>query len=319
MPGVGGRPMKSPAFRFYPADFMGSPDVQAMDLEEVGAYVFLLCMAWQSERHGHLEDNEDRLRRLARMSPTQWARSRDLLLRKFPVVEPGWRANARMVLEAGKQQSFSESQSAKGKRGGRPRKADDKLGLSNEKPELSSGLSPEKPSVSVSASASVVASEAASGDNNISGPSEPHPDASLSGDNAKGPQLVSMNPKNTRKRKTELGTDKSYSPQFLAAYGRYPKHEEKSASEDQWFSAVRRLQRGEKDKPAMSEVEAIAYLEDAAADYATKMSDTEDKFIRSMRRWLHDKTYLDYDPKAKVEYVEVDPAKWWEGDGAQRG
>lgn len=27
--------MKSPAFRFYPADFMGSPDVQAMDLHEV--------------------------------------------------------------------------------------------------------------------------------------------------------------------------------------------------------------------------------------------------------------------------------------------
>jgi uncharacterized protein YdaU (DUF1376 family) len=145
---------KSPAFRFYPGDFMGSPDVQAMDLEEVGAYLFLLCMAWQSERHGYLEDNDDRLRRLARMNHTQWARSRDLLLRKFPIVEPGWRANARMLFEADKQRSFSESQSTKGKRGGRPRKADDKPELSDEKPELSSDLSPEKPSVSVSVSVS---------------------------------------------------------------------------------------------------------------------------------------------------------------------
>jgi uncharacterized protein YdaU (DUF1376 family) len=307
--------MKSPAFRFYPADFMGSPDVQAMDLEEVGAYLFLLCMAWQSERHGHLEDNEDRLRRLARMNPTQWARSRDLLLRKFPVVEPGWRANTRMVLEAGKQQSFSESQSAKGKRGGRPRKAEEKLEVSKEKPELSSGLSPEKPSVS----ASVVAFEAASEDKSISVPSEPHPDASLSGDNSGGLQLVSVNSKRSRKRKTDLGSDNSYSPQFLAIFERFPKQVEKSASEDQWAKAVRRLEKGEKDKPRMGEAAAIAYLKDAAEDYAKKMCDTEDQYIRSMRTWLRDKIYLDYDPKTKVEYVEVDPAKWWEGDGAQHG
>jgi uncharacterized protein YdaU (DUF1376 family) len=309
--------MKSPAFRFYPADFMGSPDVQAMDLEEVGAYVFLLCMAWQSDRHGYLEDNEDRLRRLARMNPAQWALSRDVLLSKFPIVEHGWRANSRMVQEAEKQRAYSEAQSAKGKRGGRPAK--EKPGLSPEKLQLSSEEAKEKPELfnlkaGVKPSVSVSVFASVSEDKSISVPSEPHPDASLSGDSVKGPQLVSVNPKKTRKQKPELGPERSYSPQFIVAYERYPKHEEKAKSEDEWFKALRRLQRGEKDKPAMAELAAMAYLEDAAADYAKKVDDREKKHIRSMRRWLYEKTYLDYEPKAKVEYVEVDPATWWEGE-----
>ena len=127
---------KSPAFRFYPSDFLGSPDVQAMDLHEIGAYTLLLCTAWNSERHGYLPDDENLLRRWARMSREQWAESRGLLLKKFPVVEEGWRFNPRMVKEAEKQRVFSEVQSAKGKRGGRPPKnpevIETKLGVTNE-------------------------------------------------------------------------------------------------------------------------------------------------------------------------------------------
>ena len=310
--------MKSPAFRFYPADFWGSPDVQAMDLSEVGAYLSLLSVAWQNERHGFLQDDDAKLRRWARMTPEQWQQSRDLLLSKFPTVENGWRFNPRMVAEAEKQATFSDSQRVKANK----RWGGDVPALPTEC-QVDAGKMPgdttqdagAMPSVSVSVSALAFDDQ----DKDLSVPSEPHPEASLSEDSAKGPQLVSVNRKNTRKRKKELGADRSYNPQFLAAYGRYPKHEEKSASEEQWFKAVRRLQRGEKDKPAMSEVEAIAYLEEAAAAHATKMGDTEEKFIRSMRRWLNEKTYLDYDPQAKVEYVEVDPAKWWEGNGAKRG
>lgn len=105
--------MKSPAFRFYPADFWGSPDVQAMELHEVGAYVALLSCAWQNERHGYLADDDERLRRWARMTREQWPASRDLLLAKFPVTEPGWRSNARMVAEAEKQAAFGERQRRK--------------------------------------------------------------------------------------------------------------------------------------------------------------------------------------------------------------
>lgn len=81
-----------------------------MELQEIGAYLALLSVAWQSERHGYLQDDESKLRRWARMSESQWAHSRELLLSKFPVVEEGWRANPRLVEEAAKQERFSESQ-----------------------------------------------------------------------------------------------------------------------------------------------------------------------------------------------------------------
>jgi uncharacterized protein YdaU (DUF1376 family) len=114
-----GKTAKSPAFRFYPSDFMGSPDVQSMDLCEVGAYIYLLSTAWLAERHGYLPDDDERLRRWARMTREQWAQSRALLLSKFPVAEEGWRSNPRMVKEADKQELFSASQRKKaGKRWG---------------------------------------------------------------------------------------------------------------------------------------------------------------------------------------------------------
>lgn len=104
---------KSPAFRFYPSDFMGSPDVQSMELAEVGAYTFLLCVAWQQDRHGTLPDDDARLRRWSRMSSDQWSYSRDIILSKFPVIEEGLRGNRRMMDEAAKQERFSESQRVK--------------------------------------------------------------------------------------------------------------------------------------------------------------------------------------------------------------
>lgn len=146
--------MKPPAFRFYPSDFWASPDVQAMDLHEVGAYVALISSAWLSDRPGCLKDEEEKLRRWSRMTREQWRDSRQALLSKFPVIEEGWRGNPRLIHEARKQDAYSASQSAKGKLGGRP-KAGDKPQLTEEKPTLSPGLSPEKPSVSVSVSASV--------------------------------------------------------------------------------------------------------------------------------------------------------------------
>lgn len=37
----------SPAFQFYPSDFLGSPKVQSMSLTETGAYIRLLAMCWE--------------------------------------------------------------------------------------------------------------------------------------------------------------------------------------------------------------------------------------------------------------------------------
>jgi uncharacterized protein YdaU (DUF1376 family) len=311
-------PPKSPAFRFYPADFMGSPDVQAMDLHEVGAYLYLLCMAWQSDRHGYLPDDDEKLRRWAHMNREQWDQSREILLGKFPIVEEDWRANPRMVREADKQAAFSESQRQKANvRWGRPEKPGESQNDAGAQPghtEENAGGIP-----SVSASVSVFASDTASGDKdkNISVPSKPHPDAALSGDSGKGPQLVSVDRQRSEKRKRPQDPVKPYEPRFLAAYELYPKHEEKSASEAEWHKAHRRLQKGERDKPQMTPDEAAEFIEKASADFAQKMADREPQYIRSMRRWLRDSNYLEYEPKPRTTYrvlTEEEAAEQWNRD-----
>ena len=37
---------KSPAFQFYPKDFISDLNVQMMTMEERGVYITLLCSAW---------------------------------------------------------------------------------------------------------------------------------------------------------------------------------------------------------------------------------------------------------------------------------
>jgi uncharacterized protein YdaU (DUF1376 family) len=140
---------KSPSFRLYASDFLGSPSVQLMDAAEVGGYFLLLCVAWESDRHGYLPNDEDKIRRWSRLTREQWVQSRDLILSKFPLTEDGWRANPRMVLEAEKARAFSEIQSIKGAKGGRPSKNPQ---LSKENPRLSLGnpqLSKENPRLSL--------------------------------------------------------------------------------------------------------------------------------------------------------------------------
>ena len=316
--------MKSPAFRFYPSDFMGSPDVQAMDLHEVGAYMYLLCTAWQSDRHGYLPDDEEKLRRWAHMSREQWSQSREVLLSKFPIVEEGWRANARMVREAEKQATFSESQREKANRRWKtlvkPDECQNNAGaLPGHGEEDAGGM----PSVSVSVSAfvsdSVLTTSSGGKDKNkdISVPAEPHSEAALSENDGKGPQLVSIDQKRSGKRNRSQDSGKPYEPRFLSAYELYPKHEEKSASEGEWLKAHRRLQKGERDRPPMTADQAADFLDKAAADFANKMADREPQHIRSMRRWLNGSDYLDFEPKLKIEYDEVsseESALAWERD-----
>lgn len=115
--------VKSPAFQLYTGDFLSSPDVQMMDTREVGAYCLLLFNAWQGSSRGHLPNDEGKLRRLAKMTPDQWAESREILLGKFPVAEGGaTRYNPRLVLEAEKQDEYRRKQAGNGAKGGRPKK-----------------------------------------------------------------------------------------------------------------------------------------------------------------------------------------------------
>lgn len=53
--------IKSPAFQFYPADYLASQRVQMMTLEEEGAYIRLLCYCWL---HGSIPDDDAQIARL---------------------------------------------------------------------------------------------------------------------------------------------------------------------------------------------------------------------------------------------------------------
>ncbi|WP_151087403.1 DUF1376 domain-containing protein [Hymenobacter baengnokdamensis] len=117
--------MKAPAFLLYTGDFLSSPDVQLMEAHEVGAYCLLLFNSWQSDRPGFLPNDEDRLRRTARLSADQWATSRKLLLSKFPVnpQDDTLRYNPRLRAEAAKQLEYRELKSRAGKASAQKRAA----------------------------------------------------------------------------------------------------------------------------------------------------------------------------------------------------
>lgn len=93
---------KSLWFPFYTADFLSSPDVQDMEAHEVGAYVLLLARSWQSDSPGYLENDEQAIRRAARLNAAQWAESRTIILKKWPLVDgnEALRHNRRLVHEA---------------------------------------------------------------------------------------------------------------------------------------------------------------------------------------------------------------------------
>jgi uncharacterized protein YdaU (DUF1376 family) len=91
---------KSPAFQFYPKDFlvgvMGMPD------EQVGIYIRMLAVQWE---RGGLPSDPKAIKNLvgSRKPPSQE------LLEKFPVNENGLRQNPRMEKERQKQEDFAKS------------------------------------------------------------------------------------------------------------------------------------------------------------------------------------------------------------------
>lgn len=110
----------SPAFQFYPKDFLTSPRVMAMTPTERGIYITLLCFCWLE---GGLKDDVKALAKLAGVPLKQFARIWPHNLEPcFRLVRNGWRINERLEAERKKQIAFRERQAENGARGGRPKK-----------------------------------------------------------------------------------------------------------------------------------------------------------------------------------------------------
>jgi uncharacterized protein YdaU (DUF1376 family) len=103
---------KSPAFQFYPDDFVGG-SVGMMTPEEVGVYVLLLCLDWN--QNGFIAD-PDRLARWCRITPKRFAAV-------WPVVgacfkeRDGRFYSPRLEKERGKQAAWRQKSSEGGKLG----------------------------------------------------------------------------------------------------------------------------------------------------------------------------------------------------------
>lgn len=133
-------PSKSPAFQFYPKDFLTDENVRIMSLQERGAYITLICLCWIE---GTLPAD---IVLLSRLCGTPLAAFRKL----WPAIDRCFTnhpndsdriIHPRLERERHNQAEFRRRQSANGKKGGRPRKPEEPMplsGLSQTEPEKSS-------------------------------------------------------------------------------------------------------------------------------------------------------------------------------------
>ena len=82
--------MKPFWFPIEPAAFLSDSLVDQMTTIELGACFRLLCRQWID---GSLPDDQEQLRRLARLSKPEMDEAWDVIQRFFPKVEEGKRAN----------------------------------------------------------------------------------------------------------------------------------------------------------------------------------------------------------------------------------
>lgn len=101
---------KSPAFQFYPKDFVTG--TVTLTTEEVGAYILLMCHCWDN---GSVPPDVNTLARIARLSPSRMRRTWDVLVTKFTATGDGRYTQPRLERERQKQADYRRKQSDKGK------------------------------------------------------------------------------------------------------------------------------------------------------------------------------------------------------------
>jgi uncharacterized protein YdaU (DUF1376 family) len=137
----------SPCFPLYPSDFFGDPKVRLMSGEEQAFYVILLMNMWQNAKDKempYLPNDDKKIAQLLRIDVRTWRKIRlavfDCLKVTAEKIE-----SPRLSREKLKQDNYRESQSEKGKKGGRPSKPEESRSFSPVKPEESHGIISVKP------------------------------------------------------------------------------------------------------------------------------------------------------------------------------
>jgi uncharacterized protein YdaU (DUF1376 family) len=113
---VAHRTGKSPAFQFYPKDFLSDANVLAMSLTELGAYWKLTCICWNE---GSLPADVKSLARLLGIPAGHASRLWQAIAPCFKERD-GRLTHPRLEGERKKQAEFRQRQADNGRKGGRP-------------------------------------------------------------------------------------------------------------------------------------------------------------------------------------------------------
>jgi len=107
----------TPAFQFYPADFVADARVQLMNCEQIGAYWLLCCHMWMEG--GVLPNNDAILARLSR-TEKRWPKVKQLVMSCFVVCKTKV-YHKRLRREKSKQVQLRKTRAAAGKLGAKAR------------------------------------------------------------------------------------------------------------------------------------------------------------------------------------------------------
>lgn len=101
--------MRTPAFQFYPNDWLSSTQIALMTPAQEGAYIHLLCVAW-NDPHCSLPANDEELSVLSRMGE-EWLKGGSIKVKNCFVPHPtidGRIVNLRLIAEREKQERWRE-------------------------------------------------------------------------------------------------------------------------------------------------------------------------------------------------------------------
>lgn len=109
---------RSPAFQFYPSDFLSDENVVLMSNIEVGCYIKLLCFCW---KQGSIPADISKIAKLCNEPD-------DIMAELWPSIKPCFRngqpdrlIHPRLDVERKKQERFSKERSESGKKGAEKR------------------------------------------------------------------------------------------------------------------------------------------------------------------------------------------------------